>query len=62
MGNKQKELEATVKQENMCKLPSWKHGGMTGAAGVLHWMAIVPFKRDRQGRGGRGVALYLREF
>ena len=61
MGNKQEELETMMKQENyhvMAITETWWD--------VSHdWSAPVEgykfFRRDRQGRRGGGVALYVRD-
>ncbi|TRZ08903.1 hypothetical protein HGM15179_018207, partial [Zosterops borbonicus] len=61
MGNKQKELEATVHQQNydiVAIMETW-------CDDLHNWSATMddykPFKRDRQGRRGNRVALYVRE-
>ena len=47
----------------MALLLSQKHGGMTPTTGILPLMGISSFfRRDRQGRKGEGVALYLKEW
>ena len=62
MGNKQEELEAIVQQENydlgaITEMPWWDD--------LHNWSAAMDgyelFRRDRQGRRGGGVALYVRE-
>ena len=61
MGNKQEELEAMMKQENddvVAITETWWH--------VSHdWSVPIDgyklFRRDRQGRRGGGVALYVRD-
>lgn len=61
VGSKPKELEAIVQQENQDTVPVteryWDDSHDWGAAmdGYKH------FRRDRQGRRGGGVALYIRE-
>ena len=62
MSNKQEELEAIVQQENYdlgatTEMPWWDD--------LHNWSAAMDgyelFRRDRQGRRGGGVALYVRE-
>lgn len=53
MGNKLKELEATVNQKNWCRLLTWQYGGLTGTAGLLHWMAM----NSSKGTGKEGEAV-----
>ncbi|KAK4811169.1 hypothetical protein QYF61_019800 [Mycteria americana] len=61
MGNKQEELEAIVHQENydmVAIMETWwddSHNWSAVMDGYKH------FRRDRQGRKGGGVALYVRE-
>ena len=61
MGNKQEELEAIVQQENydiVSIMETWWDD-------LHNWSAAMDgyelFRRDRQGRRGGGVALYVRE-
>jgi len=57
MGNKQEELEAIVQQDSY-DLVTWSlGGGMT----LECWMdSYKLFRRDRRGKRGGGVALYVR--
>lgn len=60
MGNKQKELETTVHQQNygiVAVMETW-------CDDLHNWSATMDdyklFKRDRQGRRVNGIALYVR--
>ncbi|KAK4810586.1 hypothetical protein QYF61_007323 [Mycteria americana] len=61
MGNKQEELEAIVHQENydmVAITETWWDDSHNWSAAIDGYKL---FKRDRQGRRGGGVALYVRE-
>ncbi|GAB0206513.1 hypothetical protein GRJ2_003116900 [Grus japonensis] len=61
MGNKQEELEAIVQQENydiVAIMETWWDDSHNGSAAMDGYKL---FRRDRQGRRGSGVALYVRE-
>ncbi|GAB0183530.1 hypothetical protein GRJ2_000818300 [Grus japonensis] len=61
MGNKQEEVEDIVQQENYDKIAITE----TRWGDLHNWRAAVVgyklFRRDRQGRRGSGVALYVKE-
>ncbi|KAJ7398094.1 mitochondrial fission process protein 1 [Pitangus sulphuratus] len=61
MGNKQEELEAIMQQESydvVAIMETWWDDWHNWSAAVDGY---ILFRRDRQGRRGGGVALYLRE-
>ena len=62
MGNKQEELEATMCLENndlaAIRETRWDESHNWRAVAEGRWL----FRRDRQGRRGGGVALYVREW
>ena len=61
MGNKQEELEAIVQQENydiVAIMETWWDDSHNWSAAMDGYKL---FRRDRQGRRGGGVALYVRE-
>ncbi|PKU33531.1 mitochondrial fission process protein 1 [Limosa lapponica baueri] len=61
MGNKQEELEAIVQQENYDVVPireTWWDDSHDWNAAMAGYKL---FRRDRQGRRGSGVALYVGE-
>ncbi|KAJ7425137.1 mitochondrial fission process protein 1 [Willisornis vidua] len=61
MGNKQEELEAIVQQEScdvVAITETWWDDSHNWSAAMGGYKL---FRKDRQGRRGRGVALYVRE-
>ncbi|GAB0189311.1 maestro heat-like repeat-containing protein family member 7 [Grus japonensis] len=61
IGNEQEELEAIVQQENydiVAIMETWWDDSQN-CSGAMD--DCKPFRRDRQGRRGSGVALYVRE-
>lgn len=45
----------------MILLTSQSHGGMPPISGVLEWRDTASLGKDRQGRPGQGVNLYVNE-
>lgn len=61
MGNKKEELKTTVQLENcdlIAIMETWKDGSHSWNASTEGYKL---FRRDRQGRRGRGVALCVRK-
>ena len=61
MGNKQEELEAIVQQDSydlVAIMETWWDDSRDWSAAVDGYKL---FRRDRQGRRGDGVAIYVRE-
>ncbi|PKU36968.1 hypothetical protein llap_12730 [Limosa lapponica baueri] len=62
MGNKQEELEATVLLESydtVAITETWWDESYNWSVAIEGYKL---FRRDRQGRRGRGVALYVKEW